>query len=585
MKKRLSAHIAYMSTLVFTLFFSVAFTAIAVTYDSCLDAYESGETESGRYDIDGLNDAYCEMEVNGGGWLRITPEVARDDLDGTIIFEDGRSNTDYGFDSSDRPYTRDDSGAHTAHYTFDLPTRMTQFFLQDYYARSNSAYDDSSDIYESRFRQRDWDEAHDQSVGDISFGFADDRGPVTSFAKELNDDVLVQQYQSIAWPEDEQVFETNSSSDQFRIGWGDEGAPSEGWFPWWSGYILVRERDADKPRDDIKIQIQDVNIETDNDVEFRTRVSGDPQDEDAKIRVEYEDNENGNCRGDWERAEIKSGATATNEDGNNEPSVDNGDSYQIGSTRRERVIADGSNNTVKFKWNAEKDLGNNPEGEYCVRVTVRSDSGESDTDTYKVNFSNITTPIPIPQPTGGVHINLPHNGATVTNNNVAIIGAGVAGQRVTVEAVGKSCSAVVMSSGGWTCTLTLLPAGTYTVVATQRNNYGQITGTATSGFTILGKQCPVFSQYHKLGQSGGEIPQIQEFLKSQGYYRGFVSGYYDFATDQAIRSFQLEFRELILDPWRLPAPTGNWYKTTRKHANFLSGCYETVYLEDIGITY
>ncbi len=795
--------------------------AQASTYDSCLDAYESGEN-SGYYDLDDLDNAYCDMSTNGGGWLRITPDIARDELDGELDFEDGESDTDHGFDSSDRPYTRDDDDDHTAHYTFDLPYKVKQFFLMNYTARSNSAYGDSSDLYESRFEQTDWDEAHDQSVGDISFGFADDDGPVTSFAKELNDDVLVGHNQVIAWPEDEEVFETDDASDRFRIGWGDEGEPSEGWWPWWSGYIFVREdgssnssnddikidvKDVDvesnndvefkvevsgdpddedakikveyeddeggncngdwekadiksgakatnddndgepsvdngdtyqigsdsgnrviadgddndvtftwdaeddlgndpdgeycvrvtvrsdsgesdidtykvdfdngsSSSDDIKVQIQDVDIESDNDVEFRIEVSGEPSDEDAKIKVEYEDDEGGNCSGDWEKAEIKNGATSTNDDSNGEPSVDNGDTYQIGSDSGHRVIADGDDNTIKFKWDSEDDLNNNPDGEYCVRVTVRSDSGESDTDTYKVDFGGgsggddleITSPddddtvtddtptisgegskrgnfITVEGPdgercnavvnsayrwscslypalddgknkicaterdddgdkidkvcididvdddnpsqpsTGKLRITVPSNGATFSTNNVAIVGSGTPGNTVQVEAVGKSCNATVMYGGGWTCTLTLLPAGTYTVVATERSNYGAVAGTATTGFTVVGKQCPVFSQYHKMGESGGEIPQIQEFLRTQGYYHGAISGYFDYTTDQAIRSFQLEFRQLILDPWRLPNATGNWYKTTRKHANFLSGCYEKVYLEDIGITY
>ena len=25
-----------------------------------------------------------------------------------------------------------------------------------------------------------------------------------------------------------------------RIGWGEEGPESEGWYPWWSGYVYLR---------------------------------------------------------------------------------------------------------------------------------------------------------------------------------------------------------------------------------------------------------------------------------------------------------------------------------------------------------
>jgi hypothetical protein len=33
---------------------------------------------------------------------------------------------------------------------------------------------------------------------------------------------------------------------------------------------------------------------------------------------------------------------------------------------------------------------------------------------------------------------------------------------------------------------------------------------------------------------------------------------------------------MVLEPWGLSSPTGYWYKTTRKHANWLQGCYEEV---------
>jgi peptidoglycan hydrolase-like protein with peptidoglycan-binding domain len=97
--------------------------------------------------------------------------------------------------------------------------------------------------------------------------------------------------------------------------------------------------------------------------------------------------------------------------------------------------------------------------------------------------------------------------------------------------------------------------------------------------------CPIFTRYHKLGQRGGEIPKIQEFLRLYGYYSGAINGYFDTATDHAIRAFQEEFRPMVLTPWHLKAPTGNWYKTSRKHANWLQGCYERVTLEGIGITF
>ena len=60
--------------------------------------------------------------------------------------------------------------------------------------------------------------------------------------------------------------------------------------------------------------------------------------------------------------------------------------------------------------------------------------------------------------------------------------------------------------------------------------------------------CPIFTKYHKLGEIGGEIPKIQQFLKSYGYYNGPISGYFDKNTENGIKEFQQEFKSMILTP-------------------------------------
>ena len=415
---------------------------------------------------------------------------------------------------------------------------MKEFFLKDYRAKSNSAVDDSSDIYPSRFRQTSWNSAHGSSVGDISFGFVNSGGPITSFARELGEDTLYAHGQLAQWPGLSERYSDSSGDNDFRISWGDEGQPSEGWYPWWDGYIMVR----DERRSSYNLY---PIITSPNDEAYIT-----------------------------DTTPVVTG-TATRP----------GNIITVSGPQNQRCNAT-VDSARRWSCTLSPSLLN---GRHNICVVEREGSRTSSTVRVDVNINNVPinpVPTPIPVPVSTLTIFAPLNGATLDTHNPAIIGTGTPGSTVQVAAVGKNCTTTVLSNGGWTCTLTLLPAGSYSVVATQYNSYGGVpTGTATTSFTILGAQCPVFSQYHKLGQSGGEIPKIQEFLHKQGYYRGAISGYYDFATDQAIRSFQLEFRSLILDPWRLTAPTGNWYKTSRKHANFLSGCYETVYLEDIGINY
>jgi hypothetical protein len=53
-----------------------------------------------------------------------------------------------------------------------------------------------------------------------------------------------------------------------------------------------------------------------------------------------------------------------------------------------------------------------------------------------------------------------------------------------------------------------------------------------------------------------------------------ATGYYGPITDRAIRAFQAKYASEILTPWGMTAPSGYWYKTTRKKANELVGCQE-----------
>ncbi len=100
------------------------------------------------------------------------------------------------------------------------------------------------------------------------------------------------------------------------------------------------------------------------------------------------------------------------------------------------------------------------------------------------------------------------------------------------------------------------------------------------------KECPHFTTYYKQGQSAPEIRKIQIFLKDQGLYSGPIDGYYSSALDEAVRAFQARYADEILRPWGLTAPTGYWYKTTRKKANYLAGCAEgAVVLDDGTVVY
>ena len=61
-------------------------------------------------------------------------------------------------------------------------------------------------------------------------------------------------------------------------------------------------------------------------------------------------------------------------------------------------------------------------------------------------------------------------------------------------------------------------------------------------------QCPVFSKYHKVGDVGGEVPQIQRFLKDLQYYDGEDNGVFDQKLESSISRFQNEFSPMVLEP-------------------------------------
>ncbi len=94
------------------------------------------------------------------------------------------------------------------------------------------------------------------------------------------------------------------------------------------------------------------------------------------------------------------------------------------------------------------------------------------------------------------------------------------------------------------------------------------------------QSCPKFTTYYRKGEKGGEISEIQSFLKGQGFNPGRIDGVMGDRTISAIKAFQSKYFDDILKPWGLKKATGRWYQSTRFKANDLSGCHESVKLDN-----
>ncbi len=92
--------------------------------------------------------------------------------------------------------------------------------------------------------------------------------------------------------------------------------------------------------------------------------------------------------------------------------------------------------------------------------------------------------------------------------------------------------------------------------------------------------CPYFNKYVKEKETSPEVNRIKVFLNNYQNAGLTVSPLYDSALTQAVKNFQMSFAEKTLAPWGLTSPTGRWYQSTRKAANDLLGCNETVRLDN-----
>jgi len=204
---------------------------------TCLEALEDGQVEDGFYLLRLTTDhapvaVYCDMQ--NGGWTGLSPSLLRNVFNAEVQVLEA---TTAGYDASDRIVTGPDGGGgHHYHWTLRFPVDYSQFRFLDYqaYGMHTGATDVGAHIMNS------WNDSN--SWGDIGFGSPDEAGPITTLAQNIQSQACG--CCSFDINDNEAVFDLPNPSARFRLSWYESGGDDEGWTPWWSGYILLREAEA-----------------------------------------------------------------------------------------------------------------------------------------------------------------------------------------------------------------------------------------------------------------------------------------------------------------------------------------------------
>ncbi|NVB39921.1 hypothetical protein G6O69_18905 [Pseudenhygromyxa sp. WMMC2535] len=211
---------------------------------SCLEILEfDALAESGAYQVgvmgpDAVFEVDCDMDTDGGGWTGLlVTNTCNGDLESLVTAVEAAPTE--GIDDTCRPFTQDAGGSHTYYWDIEFPPTFEAFYLSEFIIKANAGAGGTSDINPASFVQSDWASAGQGTLGDVSFGAAENTGPTTSFGATLAAGIDCFDCETV-FPEDMATFAVDTTSSAFRIGWGEAGSQSEGWYPWWSGAVYLR---------------------------------------------------------------------------------------------------------------------------------------------------------------------------------------------------------------------------------------------------------------------------------------------------------------------------------------------------------